>query len=132
MSNTDIVKIEALKHLLQAYPHLELAILVGSRALNTVTQHSDWDIAIRWKKGINNLALLEQAEALKQKIAEAIAIHPDQIDLIDMTTARLAMRAVIAEEGVMLKGDDTLAWSHFLTQTWGELEDYYWRKHHAA
>ena len=132
MSNTDILKIEALKHLLQAYPHLELAILVGSRALNTVTQHSDWDIAIRWKKGINNLALLEQAEALKQKIAEAITIHPDQIDLIDMTTARLAMRAVIAEEGVILKGEDTLAWSHFLTQTWAELEDYYWRKQHAA
>ena len=143
MSNTDILKIEALKHLLQAYPHLELAILVGSRTLNTatqdtvtqhntVTQHSDWDIAIRWKKGINNLALLEQAEALKQKIAEAITIHPDQIDLIDMTTARLAMRAVIAEEGVILKGEDTLAWSHFLTQTWAELEDYYWRKQHAA
>lgn len=142
MSNTDILKIEALKHLLQAYPHLELAILVGSRALNTatqatvtqdtVTQHSDWDIAIRWKKGINNLALLEQAEALKHKIAEAITIHPDQIDLIDMTTARLAMRAVIAEEGVILKGEDTLAWSHFLTQTWAELEDYYWRKQHAA
>ena len=132
MSNTDIVKIEALKHLLQAYPHLELAILVGSRALNTVTLHSDWDIAIRWKKGINNLALLEQAEALKQKIADVITIHQDQIDLIDMTTARLAMRAVIAEEGVMLKGDNTLAWSHFLTQTWAELEDYYWRKQHAA
>ena len=142
MSNTDILKIEALKHLLQAYPHLELAILVGSRALNTatqatvtqdtVTQHSDWDIAIRWKKGINNLALLEQAEALKHKIAEAITIHPDQIDLIDMTTARLAMRAVIAEEGVILKGEDALAWSHFLTQTWAELEDYYWRKQHAA
>ena len=132
MSNTDIVKIEALKHLLQEYPHLELAILVGSRALNTVTLHSDWDIAIRWEKGINNLALLEQAEALKQKIAEAITTHPDQIDLIDMTTARLAMRAVIAEEGVVLKGEDTLAWSHFLTQTWAELEDYYWRKQHAA
>ena len=132
MSNTDIVKIEALKHLLQAYPHLELAILVGSRALNTVTLHSDWDIAIRWEKGINNLALLEQAEELKQKIAKAITTHPDQIDLIDITTARLAMRAVIAEEGVILKGEDTLAWSHFLTQTWAELEDYYWRKQHAA
>ena len=135
-------KIEALKHLLQAYAQLELAILVGSRALNAATQNmaiqdaaaqdSDWDIAIRWKKGINSLVLLEQAEALKQKIAEAISTHPDQIDLIDITTARLAMRAVIAEEGVILKGEDTLAWSHFLTQTWAELEDYYWRKQHAA
>lgn len=132
MSKTDILKIDALKRLLQADANLELAILVGSRALDAATQHSDWDIAVRWKKEINGLARLEYSEALKQKIADVVTIHQDQIDLIDMTTARLAMRAVIAEEGVMLKGDDTLAWSHFLTQTWGELEDYYWRKHHAA
>ena len=132
MSNTDIFKIDALKHLLQADPKLELAILVGSRALDAATHHSDWDIAVRWKKEISGLARLEYSEALKQKISDGITIHQDKIDLIDMTTARLAMRAVIAEEGVMLKGDDTLAWSHFLTQTWGELEDYYWRKHHAA
>ena len=132
MSKTDIFKIDALKHLLQAEPNLELAILVGSRASDVATQHSDWDIAIRWKKEISGLASLEYSEALKQKIVDVITIHQDQIDLIDMTTARLAMRAVIAEEGVMLKGDNTLAWSHFLTQTWGELEDYYWREHHAA
>jgi uncharacterized protein len=132
MSKADILKIDALKHLLQAEPNLELAILVGSRSTDTATQHSDWDIAIRWKKEINGLMCLEFSAALKQKIADAIATHQEQIDLIDMTTARLAMRAVIAEEGLMLKGDDTLAWRHFLTQTWGELEDYYWRKQHAA
>jgi predicted nucleotidyltransferase len=132
MSQTDILKIDTLKHLLQGYPDLELAILVGSRALDVAEQHSDWDIAIRWKKDISGLKFLEYSEILRQKIADAIATHQDQIDLIDMATARLAMRAVIAEEGLMLKGDDTLAWSRFLTQTWGELEDYYWRKQHAA
>lgn len=132
MNKADSLKIDALRNLLQKTTNLELAILVGSRALDTATQHSDWDIAIRWKKEINGLARLEHLETLKQKIADAIGTHQDQIDLIDMTTARLAMRAVIAEEGVMLKGDDTLGWSHFLTQTWGELEDYYWRKRHAA
>jgi len=132
MSKPDILKINALKNLLQKTTDLELAILVGSRALGTATQYSDWDIAIRWKKEINSLVCLEHSEALKQKIADTIGTHQDQIDLIYITTARLAMRAVIAEEGVMLKGDDTLAWSHFLTQTWGELEDYYWRKQHAA
>jgi hypothetical protein len=49
-----------------------------------------------------------------------------------MTAARLAMRALIAEEGLILKVDDTLAWFHYLSQTWAELEDYYWRKQHAA
>lgn len=126
------VKIEALKHLLKAYPEIELAILIGSQALNMATPHSDWDIAIRCNKEINALARLEHAEILKPKIAEVVGVHQDKIDLIDMVTARLAMRAVIAEEGLLLKGDDTLAWSHFLTQTWAELEDYYWRKQHAA
>ncbi len=69
---------------------------------------------------------------LRHKIAGATGIHPDKLDLIDIPTARLAMRAVIAEEGIALKGEDTLAWSHYLTRTWGELEDYYWRQNHAA
>lgn len=132
MSKPDIFKIDTLKNLLQKMPDLELAILVGSRALGTATLYSDWDIAVRWKKEINGLLCLEHSEALKQKIADAIGAHQDKIDLIDITAARLAMKAVIAEEGVMLKGDDTLAWSHFLSQTWAELEDYYWREQHAA
>lgn len=68
MSKTDIVKVDSLKNLLQADTNLELAILVGSRALDAATQHSDWDIAIRWKKEINGLARLEYTEVLKQKL----------------------------------------------------------------
>jgi hypothetical protein len=34
------------------------------------------------------------------------------------------MRAVVAEEGIVLKGADTLAWHYFLQRTWRELEDY--------
>lgn len=125
-------KLGYLKKLLQTIPDLELAVLVGSQARGTATDQSDWDIAVRWKKHINGLASLEHSESLKQQIADTLQIHKDQIDLIDMTSARLTMRAVIAEEGVVLKGEDTLAWSHFLTQTWGELEDYYWRQNNAA
>lgn len=127
-----MTKLESLSQLLQTIPDLELAVLIGSQALGTATPHSDWDIAIRWKKQLNGLAQLEQLEILKQKIADTIEIHKDQIDLIDIPLARLAMRAVIAEEGVVLKGEDTLAWCHYLTHTWGELEDYYWRKSNAA
>ena len=97
-----------------------------------VTEQSDWDIAIRWQKGLNDLTVFEPTELLRHKIAQAINSHADKIDLIDIATARLAMRAVIAEEGITLKGEGSLNWSHFLTQTWAELEDYYWRKQHAA
>lgn len=125
-------KNELLKKVLQAIPDLELAVLVGSQASGSATHLSDWDVAVRWNKGVSAWARLERSEVVKQKIAEAMGVHKDLIDLIDMASARLALRAVIAEEGVVLKGEGTLAWSHYLTQTWGELEDYYWRKNHAA
>lgn len=124
--------LDGLTRLLQTIPELELAVLVGSRARGTAKHHSDWDIAVRWEKHIQGLARLERSEILKQQISDAMEIHKDQIDLIDIASARFAMRAVIAEEGIVLKGNDALAWSHFLTQTWGELEDYYWRKNNAA
>ncbi len=154
-----MLEFEALKRLLHTTPQLELAILVGSRAadfkaanlaipnfekptISTPTatttikrvanEQSDWDIAIRWQKGLNDLSVLVQTETLRHEIAQAINSHADKIDLIDIKTARLAMRAVIAEEGILLKGEDSIKWYHFLTQTWAELEDYYWRKQHAA
>ncbi len=122
----------ALKNVLQTIPDLRLAVLIGSQADGTATSRSDWDIALLWERHITALERLQNMETLKQKIAEAIAIHRDNIDLIDMVSARLAMCAVIAEEGIVLKGEETLAWSRFLTKTWGELEDYYWRLAHAA
>jgi predicted nucleotidyltransferase len=125
-------KTEDLKQLLQTIPGIELAVLVGSRANGSATHQSDWDIAIRWERHINGLDSLQRYEELKQQIAGAIDTHKDQIDLIDIPKARLAMRALIAEEGIVLKGETSLAWSHYLTQTWGELEDYYWRQHNAA
>ena len=124
--------IATIKDVLQIFPDLELSILIGSQAKKNAGPESDWDIALRWKKNVGALDALQQTELLKQNISDATHIHKDQIDIIDMTKARLAMRAVIAEEGTVLKGEDTLAWNHFLTQTWAELEDYYWRKNHAA
>ncbi|MDD5029500.1 MAG: hypothetical protein PHH58_08385 [Rhodoferax sp.] len=42
------------------------------------------------------------------------------------------MRASVAEEGVPLMGQHTLAWARYLQRTWRELEDFYWDKRHAA
>ncbi len=123
---------DTLKNALQTIPDLELAVLIGSQADGTARPRSDWDIAVLWERHITGLGRLQHMETLKQKIADVIAIHKDQIDLIDIVSARLAMRAVIAEEGIVLKGEETLAWSHYLTRTWSELEDYYWRLSHAA
>ena len=127
-----MTRIAALKNLLQTIPDLQLVVLIGSQAGGTATPGSDWDIAVLWERHITGLERLQYMEVLKQNIAEIIAIHRDKVDLIDMVSVRLAMSAVIAEEGVVLKGGETLAWIHFLTKTWSELEDYYWRLAHAA
>ena len=107
-------------------------MLVGSQANGTATAQSDWDLALRWRKDIAAMDQLVLSEKLKQTIQQDIGVHPDQVDIIDMSQAKLAMRALVAQEGVVLKGQDTLPWMNFLTLTWAELEDFHWRKTHAA
>lgn len=117
---------------LDQVPELELAVLVGSQANCSATAQSDWDIAIRWAKRTLPAEQLAFEAKLVQRIAQTLTIHPDKIDLIQLTAAKLAMREVVANQGIPLKGAQTLAWFHFLTQTWAEVEDFYWRKNHAA
>lgn len=111
---------------------LELAVLIGSRAFGRAREESDWDFAVQWRKGMPFGEVLERTELLRAQLANHLGTASDNIDLVDIPSARLAMRAVIAEEGVLLKGDNTLPWSHFLLRTWRDLEDFYWEKPHAA
>lgn len=122
----------ALSQILQAQPHLEFAVLVGSRATDTAHADSDWDIALQWNPQIDWLTVLSNTENLRRELAYALHLAPEVIDLIELRRANLAMRASVAEEGLPLVGQDTLAWAHFLQRTWRELEDFYWEKRHAA
>lgn len=118
--------------ILQAQPELEFAVLIGSQATGTATSESDWDIALQWSQQLGWLDKFGQTETLRRQLAQAMVVDETRIDLIDLPRASLAMRAVAAEEGKPLKGEDSLAWVHFLRRTWRELEDYYWDKRHAA
>lgn len=131
-SSTHADDLERLKTLLQTQDGLEFAVLVGSQANGTATAQSDWDLALRWRKDISAMDQLMLSEKLKQAIHQDMGVHPEQVDIIDMSSAKLAMRALVAEEGVVLKGQGTLPWLNFLTLTWAELEDFHWRKTHAA
>ena len=93
---------------------------------------SDWDIAIQWVRSLEFIAQLAATECLRKKISDVLCISVSLVDLIDLPTARLAMRAVVAEEGVVVRGGDTLAWHRFLQRTWRELEEYYWEQTYAA
>jgi len=126
------MKYNKLRDLLAPVPDLELAIIIGSRAINTARPDSDWDIAIQWSRGLGFVEQLAATELLRKTISEQLGVSLQLVDLIDLPTARLAMRAVVAEEGVVIKGGDTLAWHRFLQRTWRELEEYYWEQTYAA
>lgn len=117
---------------LRGFDGLEFAVLVGSRAQGTAHPASDWDVALCWSSALPPLQRLEWHEQVRQRLAAALSCSAEQIDLIDLAQARLALRAQVAETGLVLHGADTLAWARFLHRTWAELEDFYWRKHHAA
>lgn len=118
--------------LLAATTGLEFAVLVGSRADNRARPDSDWDIALQWRTAAPWMQTVGDQETLRRRIAETLNVSPDRIDLIDLLRANLAMRANAAENGRVLKGEDTLAWAQFLTRTWRELEDFYWEQSHAS
>ena len=120
-----------LASILQDEPQLDFAVLVGSQAAGTAQPHSDWDIALQWAYGADWLATLGRTETLRHKLAAALGLSPADIDLIDLRRANLAMRASVAEEGLPLAGEDSLAWARFLQRTWRDLEDFYWDKQHA-
>jgi predicted nucleotidyltransferase len=115
-----------------AIPDLELAILIGSRATNMARPDSDWDIAIQWSRGLGFVEQLAATEQLRKIISEQLGVSVQLVDLIDLPTARLAMKAVVAEEGVVIKGVDSIAWHRFLQRTWRELEEHYWEEIYAA
>lgn len=124
--------VERLRAFLADQPALELAILVGSRAEGRAHDGSDWDIALQWPAEQSLFDTLAHSETLRRDLAAKLGVSEERIDLIDLPRARLAMRAVVAEEGVPLKGEDSLAWNHFLARTWRELEEYSWEQARAA
>ena len=123
---------DQLSDILALFTDLELAILIGSRATGTDRPGSDWDIALQWSRSLTFTEQLAATEQLRNTLAKALAVAEQSIDLIDLPTARLAMRAVVAEEGIPLKGGETLAWHRYLQRTWRELEEQYWEHLYAA
>lgn len=123
--------ITAVCRALATEPHLEFAVLIGSRAANRHTINSDWDIALQWQKDMNWLMQLSRTETLRYNLANALALPANAIDLIDTPRASLAMRAEIAENVIALMGEDGLPWQQFLRRTWRELEEYYWQEIYA-
>ncbi len=130
MSTTKAL-LDAIKQQLAEQTELELAVLIGSRATGKETESSDWDFAIRWIQSLKPMQRLGKTEHLRRQLAKQLSVPENQIDLIDLVSAGLTIRAAVAEEGVALKGENTLAWNYFLQRTWRDLEDFYWNEIYA-
>ena len=117
---------------LAAQAGLSFAVLVGSQATGRAHALSDWDIAIQWGRQVPADQRMLMAEQLRQVLRHALEVPEEKIDLIDLADARLAMRALVAEDGQTLCIADDLAWIRFLQNTWAALEDNDWRQKHAA
>jgi len=124
--------ISKLQMVLDVQPDLELAILVGSQAESRAHSESDWDIVIQWKRELTTLENLASTETLRRNLAKTLEIEESLVDLINLPNAGLTMRALVAEQGIPLKGQDSLAWNHFLSRAWRDLEAYEWEKQHAS
>lgn len=127
-----MMKHHLLCNMFASIPELELAILIGSQVTGKTTAQSDWDIAIQWVHDLSFFEQLAASEKLRKDLSEVLGLPVRSIELIDLPTARLTMRAVVAEEGTVLKGDGSLSWHRFLQRTWRELEEYYWEQLYAA
>lgn len=125
--------LEKLRQFLHKQDSLEFAVLVGSRAEGGATTSSDWDIALQWQHDtISYMSYLERSENMRRDIAKVLQVSLDQVDLIDVPSTKLAMRELLANHGLVLSGDESLPWIHFLHRTWRELEDHYWDELYVA
>lgn len=132
MTGSNDVNITNICYICAVMPELELAVLIGSQATGAAHPDSDWDIAIQWNRGMDFVQQLAATEKLRIILAKKLGVSEQAVDLIDIPTARLTMRAVVAEEGNPLKGGDSLAWYRLLQRTWRELEEQYWEQTYAA
>lgn len=126
-------QLDALGKFLRNQPDVEFAVLVGSRADGTASPASDWDIALQLRRNESSyMEELARLEALRHETATLLDTRPEQVDIISAPSAKLAMRDLIANHGMVLTDPMSLPWLHFLQRTWRELEDYYWEDLYAV
>lgn len=125
-------RIDSLRNVLSPHPEVVFALLIGSRANGSAAEDSDWDVAVWIPREISGLKRLSLLEVLRVEMAQNLQVSAAMIDVIDLTFAGLAMRAVVANDGILLKQDQGSIFNRFLIRTWRDLEDFHWESAHAA
>lgn len=124
--------INSLGNVLSPYPEVIFALLIGCRADGSAGINSDWDVAVWIPREISGLKRLSLLERLRMELAHRLQVSAARIDVIDLAYAGLAMRVVVANDGILLKQDQGSIYNRFLTRTWRDLEEFQWESAHAA
>ncbi len=66
---THTESLQSLTAVLAQEPELAFATLVGSRATGKYRPDSDWDIALMWRDGADEWALLGKTETLRRPLS---------------------------------------------------------------
>jgi uncharacterized protein len=99
-------------------PDVPFALQVGSRANGTQADLSNWDIAVKWKYGPKP-DRINSHETVRHRIAHERIVPDEKTDLIDLSSTRLAVQALVLEEGQLLWAHDELAWPN-IRSAYGE------------
>ena len=110
--------------------NITFALLFGSRAKGTNKPESDWDFAIWFENQADEMSRLLAKEELRQQLAKLLKINADKIDIVDLQTASLSISSTVVEEGVVLKGSESLELYLFYKRIWALEADFYWRLEH--
>ena len=105
-----------IKELLQQYPAIELAILLGSAAKNQLSKSSDIDIAISTREPLTTI--------LKREIIQTLGNHFGRpIDVINLREASPLLTAEILKSSKRLLGSDK-TYGEFLSRHIMNYEDF--------
>lgn len=107
-----------LEQLIPEVPRLRLLVVFGSRAKDTYSAQSDWDLAIALDP--------EQPQnwlVLPQTLAGILQIPSDRLDLVDLNHCSPVLGYVIAREGQLLYEAEPGLFLNFQLKAWKHYAD---------
>lgn len=119
--------VNKLKSALEKDPNIIFAFLFGSYAKGDASGNSDLDIAVFFDVQKDSFDLLGAKEHLRAQISKGVELPINKIDIVNLSNANLSISSTVAHDGIILKGEDTLALARFYKKVWGLEEEFYWR-----
>lgn len=97
---------------------MRLVIVFGSRARETASDVSDWDVGVL---GEHQLSAEEKADVAAQ-VARMLNVSEDCVDIVDLWSAPPLLQYRVAEEGKLLYGRES-DFLRFRVRAWKRYQD---------